>query len=46
MVRVKYIHKCGKVWLSEPMPLRDAWLWVLEAMEDGFNRCDMEVIPA
>lgn len=46
MVRIKYTHKCGKEWTSEPMRIADAWLWITEAIEDGFNRCDMEIISA
>jgi hypothetical protein len=46
MVRVKQIHRgSGKTFLSEPMPITDAMLWISEALQDGFNRCDMEIIP-
>lgn len=44
MVRVRCTHRpTGKSWLSEPMRLADALLWIAER-DDCFNRSDFDII--
>lgn len=44
MVRVRCIHRYTKrEWLSEPMRLQDALLWIADT-DDCFSRLDFEIL--
>lgn len=44
MVRVKAIHRITKkTWISEPMPIQDAIIWIEES-SDVYCHCDYEIV--